>query len=952
MAKEASAPLAPGARILAREAEWLVRRVDSSSTGGKKLTCVGLSELVKDKEAVFLTEVEALRQPVQILDPAQTKLVPDVSNQYQDSLLYLESLLRQTPPTDSNIYTGHMAAMDLVPYQLDPAIQALDKPRQRILIADSVGLGKTLEAGILLSELIRRGQGKRILVVAMKSMLTQFQKELWTRFSIPLTRLDSIGLQRVRSNIPTNHNPFYYFDKSIISIDTLKQDNEFRVHLEKAHWDIIVIDEAQNVAERGHGRTQRARLAKLLSKQSDSLIMLSATPHDGRARSFASLMNMLEPTAIANPDNYGPEDIQGLFIRRFKKDIQHQVKGAFQERRISTCHVQASDAEEQAFESLVDLDLQTLDKRKGSGQLFRITLEKALFSSPAACLETIDARLHQLYKKDDPSFDHDIQTLQNFRQDVANMAPQDCSRLQKLVEQLNDKQSDLYWSGKDPKDRLVIFTERIATLDFLASYLPQELGLKEDNVARLHGGLSDIEQQRVVEDFGRENSKLRLLIASDVASEGINLHYLSHRIIHFDIPWSLMVFQQRNGRIDRYGQERTPVISYLIIQSQNPKINGDMRILELLVHKDEEAIKNIGDPPALMNVYDVDAEESKTATALEQDMSPENFEAQVLTGDSENGIDLLSFLEQSQEAPREEDSQSRLRSMPSVFENDWEYFTRALSSLEHSYETDLQQRVLEMSVPEDLEHRLRFLPQEIRPRDGYLKFTDDKEIMQEEIRRCRKDEKAWPGLHFLWPLHPVMEWLNDKVQTHFNRHEAPVISLPTLNSEEIVYILTGIIPNRKGQPLIQRWFGMFVHKGSLQAIEPLETVLERTKLSEHTFSNPGDLKVSKTARELLPDVIHRAQGYMQEARKEFEHSINLKLNEQLKRLDNLQERHRQEIQKYYDEQNTAESIKERRKKEKLREMESIFSEYLQWIEDTLTTEDQAYIKVGAVLQGI
>jgi SNF2 family DNA or RNA helicase len=223
--------LAPGARVLIRDAEWLVRRVDRTSTSGKALTCIGLSELVKDKEAVFLTEIEKLRNPVQILDPAQTELVPDRSAEYEDALLYMESLLRQTPPTDANLYIGHKGAMDLVPYQLDPAIQALQQPRQRILIADAVGLGKTLEAGILMSELIRRGRGKRILVVAIKSLLTQFQKEMWTRFAIALTRLDSIGLQRVRSRIPTNHNPFYYFDKSIISIDTLKQDNEFKIHL-------------------------------------------------------------------------------------------------------------------------------------------------------------------------------------------------------------------------------------------------------------------------------------------------------------------------------------------------------------------------------------------------------------------------------------------------------------------------------------------------------------------------------------------------------------------------------------------------------------------------------------------------------------------------------------------------------------------------------------------------
>ena len=222
---------APGARVLIRDAEWVVRSVDPSAAGGQQLLCVGVSELVREREAIFLTAIEP---QIEVLDPARTVLVPDRSPRFADSRLFMESQLRQAVPSDERIHVGHTAAMDLVPYQLDPARQALRQPRQRILIADAVGLGKTLEAGILVSELIARGRGRRILVLAVKSMLTQFQKEFWNRFTIPLTRLDSIGIQRVRSRIPTNHNPFHYYDKSIISIDTLKQDAEYRTYLENA----------------------------------------------------------------------------------------------------------------------------------------------------------------------------------------------------------------------------------------------------------------------------------------------------------------------------------------------------------------------------------------------------------------------------------------------------------------------------------------------------------------------------------------------------------------------------------------------------------------------------------------------------------------------------------------------------------------------------------------------
>ena len=118
---------------------------------------------------------------------------------------------------------------------------------------------------------------------------------------------------------------------------------------------------------------------------------------------------------------------------------------------------------------------------------------------------------------------------------------------------------------------MVIFTERIETMRYISEELRRALSLPAEAVQTLHGGMSDVEQQRIVEEFGRTDSPVRILVASDVASEGINLHYLCHRLIHFDIPWSLMVFQQRNGRIDRYGQKETPTSATI---TESPEDQG------------------------------------------------------------------------------------------------------------------------------------------------------------------------------------------------------------------------------------------------------------------------------------------------------------------------------------------------------------------------------------------
>jgi len=202
------AVLAPGARIECRSAEWLVRSLGRSSDGQQVVDVVGVSPFLREKEARFLVEVEKAAGSFKVLQPEDTALVSDPSPLYRDSLLFLEAHLRRTVPTDASLAVGHLAAMDALPYQLQPSAKALAMPRQRLLIADAVGLGKTLECGILCSELIRRGRGKRILVVTTKSMLVQFQKEFWTRFSIPLCASIQLESNGSVSRSPATRTPF------------------------------------------------------------------------------------------------------------------------------------------------------------------------------------------------------------------------------------------------------------------------------------------------------------------------------------------------------------------------------------------------------------------------------------------------------------------------------------------------------------------------------------------------------------------------------------------------------------------------------------------------------------------------------------------------------------------------------------------------------------------------
>ena len=958
----------PGARVVIRDEEWLVLRTDPTSDGGFLLTCDGVSDLVRGRSALFLSELE---EDIEVLDPTNTVLVPDTSRTYNDAVLYLESHRRRSIPNDELIHLGHRGVMNLVPYQLDPALQALKQPRSRILMADATGLGKTLEAGILATELIQRGRGKRILVVALKSMLTQFQKEWWSRFSIPLVRLDSVGLARVRNRIPANHNPFNHFDRSIISIDTLKSNLEYRNYLENAWWDIIVIDECQNVAARAgeDGVSRRARLARMLATRSDTLILLSATPHDGSARSFASLMSLLDPTAISDPDNYTREDFRhkGLVIRRFKKDIRDQVENDFQERVTTRLRQAADAAEEAAYRALLEIPF-TQDGQHRAGkqqELQRVGMQKALFSSPAAALESTRKRV-DLLCRNTPTADEsaEVAGLVVFAGALERIDKQAFSKYQRLKRHLQDP--SFKWLPTNATDRIVLFSERLETLRWLEKELASDFSLKATQIAILHGQLPDTEQQELVESFGRLDDPIRVLLCSDVASEGLNLHHFCHRLIHFDLPWSLMVFQQRNGRVDRYGQKQRPDIIYLFTETDVERIRGDLRILEILQKKDDQANFNLGDPGSFLNEYDPDKEVEKVANFMAQGLSPEQVESRIdaaQQNQENNEGDWLLRLFGGADAGASDDgtkpktsSLDRIQARSSLFASDYEFAKTALTQLSGNdplaqWTADDQNQILAITAPLDLQDRLRQLPREVQASgDRYILCAKPDRVALgiEEARQKRAEEDTWPQLHYLWPQHPIVEWLGERVLTAFGRHRAPVLRSQYLLPGEQAFILTGVIPNRKGQPLLVDWQVVCGQSESAAfSLEPFDSFIDRARLKAGTLPNSGQNLPIESLQARLPKAVQAMRAHMIAKQSAFAADMQARLRGTLAELESLQGKQIQQLELQLEK--VIEGVKRSRFERRSQYIHRVFDDYRQWVEDTLTTEPHPYIQVLAAV---
>jgi hypothetical protein len=446
-----------------------------------------------------------------------------------------------------------------------------------------------------------------------------------------------------------------------------------------------------------------------------------------------------------------------------------------------------------------------------------------------------------------------------------------------------------------------------------------------------------------------------------VASEGINLHYLSHRLIHFDIPWSLMALQQRNGRIDRYGQEEQPQIRYLLTRSNNSRMDEVERIIQVLLVKDEQAVKNIGDPSVFMGVFDVDEEIRITSEAIESGTSAEEFSSFLEPKQPDNDdFDFFALLdepvvetEEYEDAGTRRQGGTEMGEMPSLFQDDFSYVKAALE--EYKQEQDLQLSILEdellieLTMPKELRDRYKRFPKEILPEKNQpLRLSADKKAIAQGLEEARRAEDSWSSLQYLWELHPIVTWLNDRGVTLFGRHQAPVITLgDKLASEEVVFVVSGVIPNRRGQPLINKWLGIVFNNNRFVRVEDFTVTRDRTLLGKEPIPNTNQ-PLDESLLELRSQAVEEATKNILAADKEYNDSINPQLQEQYDRLNNWRGKFYEQLELPIN--NTNNLAKSKKEKEQNR-IERIFDDYWNYVQENTTTEKVPYIKIVAVLRG-
>ncbi len=572
---------------------------------------------------------------------------PDKAAPLPNWLAYHRAFLLEQALGANALLAAQPGRLKLEPYQLVPALRAIRMARPRLMLADGVGLGKTIQAALVTVELIARRLVHRILIVSPAGpLLEQWKTEMSERFGLRFEVIDRAKIEEVRKSQELGANPFDHLPLGLSSIDFLKQERILEI-LERSSYDLVIIDEVHHCTDLGaigtREDTQRRRLAQVLARKSDSLLLLSATPHDGNDRSFASLCELLDPSLVDGKGNLREGRYKAHVVRRLKKHIKDPVTGEplFKDRKVIPIPVTLNKERHarvgEMHRSLIDLLAPELRRavraKRYNDVLSFITLLKRSVSTVAACastLQVVSSRFGKILSEGaeaQESRRQRLQTLRDYRRkldrygvvspdeekeffdiEVEDLAQQFAGlqrevksgsyrlkRTADVVDALDDlvriteealaddpKLECLVTEVRkirqqEPGTNILVYTEYTDSQAVAAKAL-RKAGVGE--ILTLSGEDEEGDRIKITTRFRLDDNLV--LVSTDTAAEGLNLHERCHNLIHLELPFNPNRLEQRNGRIDRYGQKVEPVVRYFFLQG-----TFEGRILARLIAKYE-----------------------------------------------------------------------------------------------------------------------------------------------------------------------------------------------------------------------------------------------------------------------------------------------------------------------------------------------------------------------------
>ncbi|MFB1064177.1 DEAD/DEAH box helicase [Natrinema sp. H-ect4] len=515
--------------------------------------------------------------------------------------------------------------IEIEPYQVQAAYEILNSYDHRYLVGDEVGLGKTIEAGIVIEELIARERAERVLIVAPAPLTVQWQEEMREKFDRNFVVYDRETVRTHRQSHP-NQNVWLQEDRIITSIDFAKQDDmlEALSNLD-VPWDVAVFDEAHHLtARRGSDdsieRTQRYRVGEAVADNSDSLLLLTGTPHKGKSDQFYFLVSLLDPYRFSHESQINPESLEDLMIRRLKEDM-YEADGTrmFPEKNIEALPVEMTREERKLYDDVTEYireyyNLAQQEENQAAG-FTMVVYQKRLVSSIYAIRKSLENRMRAIQNDavaeelpDDvqeliPRYSTEPDTLTDAERTKVEEAletvtitlnqtqiDQELDRVKQLWQQAKSIKTDSKARllrefvdrilKEDPDEKILIFTEYTDTLEYLRDEV-----FADHDIAQVYG---DLNQDRRRQEMQKFEEEANLMLATDAAQEGLNLQF-AHIMVNFDLPWNPIRIDQRMGRLHRYGQDRTVEIRNLFF-----KDTRESEILNLLIEKTNQIESDLG----------------------------------------------------------------------------------------------------------------------------------------------------------------------------------------------------------------------------------------------------------------------------------------------------------------------------------------------------------------------